>query len=116
MHIAVACRTKLGGIEPERVRVVYDEEIFDEQSGEWRFVFRTFARTKMALSYDPMTRQGVITGDLELMSMDSFESASGVTLSHRQTLHPSLNAGFACATDPSYALIFSSPAWPSSGW
>ena len=77
MHIAVACRTKLGGIEPERVRVVYDEEIFDEQSGEWRFVFRTFARTKMALSYDPMTRQGVITGDLELMSMDSFESASG---------------------------------------
>ena len=76
MHIAVACRTKLGGIEPERVRVVYDEEIFDEQSGEWRFVFRTFARTKMALSYDPMTRQGVITGDLELMSMDSFESAA----------------------------------------
>lgn len=76
MHIAIACRTKLGGIEPERVRVVYDEETFDDQSGEWRFVFRTFARTKMALSYDPMTRQGVVTGDLELMSMDSFESAS----------------------------------------
>ena len=75
-HIAVACRTKLGGIEPERVRVVYDEEIFDEQSGEWRFVFRTFVRTKMALSYDTMTRHGVITGDVELLAADSIEIAA----------------------------------------
>ena len=77
-HIAVACRTKLGGIEPERIRVVYDEEIFDEKSKEWRFVFRTFARTEMALSYDPMTRHGVITGDLELMSAGSVENAAEI--------------------------------------
>ena len=75
-HIAVACRIKLGNIEPERVRVVYDEEDFDERSGEWRFVFRTFPRMKMALSYDSITMQGVITGDLELMSAGTVERAS----------------------------------------
>ena len=78
VHIAVACRTKLGGIEPERVRVVYDEELFDEQSKEWRFAFRTFARTEMALSYDPVTLEGVITGDIELMSAGSFENAAEI--------------------------------------
>ena len=78
VHIAVACRTKLGGIEPERVRVVYDEELFDEQSKEWRFAFRTFARTEMALSYDPETLEGVITGDIELMSAGSFENAAEI--------------------------------------
>ena len=77
-HIAVACRTKLGGKEPERVRVVYDEELFDEQTKEWRFVFRTFARTKMALSYDPMTRHGVITGDVELLAAGSLEIAAEI--------------------------------------
>ena len=77
-HIGVACRTKLGGIETERVRVVYDEELFDEQSKEWRFVFRTFARTAMALSYDPENNEGVITGDIELMSADSFENAAEI--------------------------------------
>lgn len=75
-HIAVACRTKLGDIEPERVRIVYDDEVFNDQSMEWRFAFRTFARTKMALSYDPVNNEGVITGDLELMNMDSPECAA----------------------------------------
>ena len=74
-HIAVACRTKLGNIEPERVRVVYDEERFDEHSQKWMFTFRTFARTKMSLSYDPMTRHGAITGDLELIAAASPEQA-----------------------------------------
>ena len=68
----------MGGIEPERVRVVYDEELFDEQSKEWRFAFRTFARTEMALSYDPVTLEGVITGDIELMSAGSFENAAEI--------------------------------------
>lgn len=81
-HIGVACRTKLGGIETERVRVVYDEELFDEQSKEWRFAFRTFARTEMALSYDPVTLEGVITGDLELMSAGSFEAAARILKSY----------------------------------
>ena len=75
-RIAVACRTKLGNIEPERVRVVYDDELFDEQSKKWMFAFRTFARTKMALSYDPMTRHGAITGDLELIAASSPEQAA----------------------------------------
>ncbi len=74
-NIAVACRTKLGNIEPERVRVVYDDEKYDKKSRKWKFVFRTFPRIQMALSFNPVTKSGIITGDLELISAVTNEDA-----------------------------------------
>lgn len=76
-QVASACRTKLGGIEAERVRVVYDEkeEKFDPAANVWHLCFRTFARTKIVLSFDKISRHGTVTGDLELLGMDA-ESAS----------------------------------------
>ena len=73
-QIAAACRMKLGGIEPERVRIVYDgegdDDRYDPDAKEWRFRFYTFARTRVALSFDKTTRHGVVIGDLELMKMN----------------------------------------------
>ena len=74
-HIAAACRTKLGGLEPERVRVVYDKDHFDPVTKRWTFAFRTFARTRIAFSFNKITRSGAVTGDLELMNMTA-EQAS----------------------------------------
>lgn len=74
-HIAAACRTKLGGLEPDRVRIVYDAEDFDSKAKRWAFAFRAVARTRIAFSFDKTTRSGVVTGDLELMKMN-VESAS----------------------------------------
>ena len=70
VQIAAACRMKLGGIEPERVRIVYDGEDYDAKTKRWAFRVRTFARTRIALSFDKTTRHGVVTGDLELMEMN----------------------------------------------
>ena len=67
-QIEQACRRKLG-IEPERVRIVYDKEMFDAAGKAWRFEFRTFARTRTVLSFNKITRHGFATGDLELMGM-----------------------------------------------
>lgn len=78
MQIANVCRTKLGNIERERVRVLYDVEKFDEQSRKWILEFRTFARTKMALSFNPVTRHGLVVGDVELISANSVEEASDI--------------------------------------
>lgn len=69
-QIEQACRRKLG-IEPERVRIVYDEERFDPVGKTWRFEFRTFARAKMVLTFSKVTRHGFATGDLGLMVMSA---------------------------------------------
>ena len=66
-QIAVACRTKLGNIETERVRIIYDDDEFDGAARKWTFVFRTFGRSKMVLSFNKLTRRGQIIGDLGLM-------------------------------------------------
>ena len=70
VQIAAVCRMKLGGIEPERVRIVYDREDYDADVKRWAFRVRTFARTRIAFSFDKTTRHGVVTGDLELMKMN----------------------------------------------
>lgn len=74
-QLASLCRAKLGGIEQERVRVVYDEMDYDRQTKRWRFSFRTFARTRIVLTYDRISRRGAVTGDMELMNMGA-EAAS----------------------------------------
>ena len=77
VKIAEACRCKLG-IEPERVRVVYDAEEFDPSAKKWTFEFRTFARTKMVLTFSKVTRRGFATGDLELMGMPLEKAAEAL--------------------------------------
>jgi hypothetical protein len=80
-QIAVACRTKLGNIEPERVRVVYPDgigekgEAFDPASGMWTFSFRCFARSEMVLDFNSATGTGVVIGDLGLMNTDAEKAA-----------------------------------------
>ena len=68
-QIAKSCMEKLGkfGIERDSVRVVYDVQDFKEKDNLWRLEFRTFARTRVALSFDKGSRRGFVTGDLGLM-------------------------------------------------
>lgn len=68
-QIFLACQVKLGNIEDARVRVVYDMAGFDGKTGKWTFVFRTFARSRMVLSFNKETGQGQVTGDLGLMNV-----------------------------------------------
>lgn len=86
-HVAVACRTKLG-IEPERVRIVYDKEPFDPDGKTWRFEFRTFARTKMVLTFNKATSHGFATGDIELMGMPPDKAAEAL----RRFVHSEMDA------------------------
>ena len=68
-NIAAMCLSKIGNIEPERLRVVYDEENYDSESRKWTLVYRTFARAKMVLDFDKQSRHGHVTGDLGLMNV-----------------------------------------------
>lgn len=68
-QIAAACRTKLGDIEENRVRVLYDEESYDESRGRWTFAFRCFARNEKVLEFDAITGTGRVIGDLGLLKM-----------------------------------------------
>lgn len=74
-QIAEACRTKLGNIEPERVRVVYDDERYDEAAGTWNFTFRCFPRSERVLDFNPFTEMGTVIGDLGLMKMNAEEAS-----------------------------------------
>lgn len=74
-RIKVACRTKLGDIEPERLRVVYDAEEFDAEARTWEFSFRCFGRSERVLDFNAVTGTGTVIGDLELMGMGSEEAA-----------------------------------------
>ncbi|MBP5787824.1 MAG: hypothetical protein J6Y19_08430 [Kiritimatiellae bacterium] len=73
-QIAVACRTKLGGVEPRRLRVVYDEETYDPERSIWTFAFRCFARSEKVLEYNAATGCGTVIGDLGLMEMTAEEA------------------------------------------
>ena len=86
-HISVACRTKLG-IEPERVRIIYDEEKLDPVGKTWRFEFRTFARAKMVLTFSKATRHGFATADLELMGLPADKAAEAL----RRFVHSEMDA------------------------
>lgn len=77
-QIAAACRTKLGNIEPERVRVLYDEEDsekYDDEAKKWTFKFRTFGRSEMVLYFTKESKRGLVIGDLELMNLKADEAA-----------------------------------------
>lgn len=56
------------GVEKERVRVRYDndETKYDDASRSWRFVFSTWARTRMFMQYDSGSRRGRAIVDLGL--------------------------------------------------
>ncbi len=56
------------GVEKERVRVRYDndETKYDHASKSWKFVFSTWARTRMVLQYDAGSRHGRAIVDLGL--------------------------------------------------
>lgn len=73
-QIAAACRTKLGGVESRRLRVVYDEETYDPKRSSWTFAFRCFALSKKVLEYNSATRCGTVIGDLGLMEMSEEEA------------------------------------------
>lgn len=68
-QIAEACRTKLGHIGADRVRVVYDDESYDAEKGIWTCSFRCFARNERVLDFNSVTGHGTVIGDWELMGM-----------------------------------------------
>ncbi|MBQ6925141.1 MAG: hypothetical protein IJQ73_10915 [Kiritimatiellae bacterium] len=65
------------GIDKGRVRMRYDndETRYDADSKVWRFAFATWARTRMALQYDPASRRGCAIVDLELFGGTAEEAA-----------------------------------------
>ena len=80
-HIFALCRSRLGNIEPERVRMVLDVNNYknDSASNTWKIAFKAFARTPYAFNYDPnpLVSAGFIIGDVELMGFGKdFEGAS----------------------------------------
>lgn len=79
-QIAVACRTKLGNIEAERLRVMYDsvEKDYDKEAGTWTFAFRCFARCERVLDYNAATGIGTVIGDLGLMKMPPKDAADAL--------------------------------------
>lgn len=74
-QIAEACRSKLGNIEPQRVRVLYDEESYDAAAKKWSFAFRCFARSERVLDFNAQTGCGTVVGDWELMGMSPEQAA-----------------------------------------
>ncbi len=56
------------GVEKDRVRVRYhnDETKYEDSSKSWKFVFSTWARTRMVLQYDAGSRRGRAMVDLGL--------------------------------------------------
>lgn len=65
------------GVEKERVRVRYDNDAtkFDEVAKSWKFVFSTWARTRMVMQYDANTRRGRAIVDLGLFGGTAEEAA-----------------------------------------
>ena len=65
------------GVEKDRVRVRYDNEAtkFDAASKSWKFVFSTWARTRMVLQYDAGSRRGRAMVDLGLFKGTAEEAA-----------------------------------------
>ena len=65
------------GVEKERVRVRYDndETKFDDGSKSWKFVFSTWARSRMVMQYDSVKRSGRAIVDLGLFEGTAEEAA-----------------------------------------
>lgn len=63
------------GIPLERVRVIYIENSFDAEKGEWRVSFKTFARVPWFLDYDQYSRTGICAVDLELANLTAQQGA-----------------------------------------
>ena len=65
------------GVEKERVRVRYDsdETKFDDATKTWRFVFSTWARSRMVMQYDAGTRRGRAIVDLGLFKGTAEDAA-----------------------------------------
>lgn len=65
------------GVEKERVRVRYDNEAtkYDEATKVWSFGFSTWARTRMVMQYDPISRRGRAIVDLGLFKGTAEEAA-----------------------------------------
>lgn len=68
------CENQLG-VEPSRVRVVYDSSGFDAAERIWKVSFSAFARSEMVLNYDPTTKSGTCVADMGLMGLTA-EKAS----------------------------------------
>ena len=73
-QINSSCCMKLGA-EPERVRVVYSSDVYDQKAKTWRYEFKAFVRAPIVIDYDPVTRGGVVIGDLGLMGVPPEEAA-----------------------------------------
>lgn len=88
-YIDQQCRKALG-IEPERVRIVYD--VMEMKDGHGRYEFRAFARSKEpVLSFDG--RKGSMTGDLALMGMTSEEATKEMQRRIQDAMDKVISAG-----------------------
>jgi hypothetical protein len=78
VQIEVACRDRLGVTDPERLFLVYDNEMYDKAAGTWTFSFQCRARQEMTLDFDPVTSCGTATADLGLLKMEPDEAAKAL--------------------------------------
>ena len=74
MQINGICCMKLG-VEPERMRVEYSADSYNEAEKRWHYEFKAFVRAPMVIDYNPLLRSGVCIGDLGLLNL-SVEAAT----------------------------------------
>lgn len=63
------------GVPLERVRVIYEENVYDAKKSEWHVRFKAFARVPWFLEYDRFSRTGVCAADLELARLSAQQGA-----------------------------------------
>ena len=68
------CENQLG-VEPSRVRVVYESSKFDGSARVWQVSFSAFARSELVLNYSPVTRSGICVADIGLMGVTAGKAA-----------------------------------------
>lgn len=117
-NIFEACKTKFPGIDSERLRVLHDEDRYDDESKVWTIDFRAFARAEKVLLFDKATGVGEIIGDLGLLEMDAeeasevlkdfvlkaMESHAGAVTSSRKKVEALVRFDD-FTTDPNYNLV-----------
>lgn len=73
-ELLIRARDQLG-IPLERVRVIYEENVYDAKAKEWQVSFRAFARVAWFLDYNQFSRKGVCAVDLELAKLTAQQGA-----------------------------------------
>ncbi len=77
MQLEQRCENQLG-VEPARLRLVYDKSAYFGTDREWHVSFTAFARSEMVLNYDAVTLSGMCVADFGLMGKPAEKAADAL--------------------------------------